>query len=370
MRNFLRRPVLAIDCRMIHMSGIGVYIQNLLLRMADRMPYLDILLIGNPQILKQYLLRDNIALKECLAPVYSLREQWEIPLSAWSADLLWVPHYNIPIFTKMPLAVTVHDVMPLACAHIFGEEKSKIAQGYLTAVAKKATLLFTVSEFSKHEFLHYIHPARHDMIVSPNGVDESWFSICPQKKEQKVPYIIAVGNIKKHKCIDLLCHAYAKIHTYIPHNLIVVGKKEGFRSGTVDCKDLENLALGRIHFIGAVDTPTLQSLIANAYGMIFPSNYEGFGLPPLEAMAASVPVLAADIPTSQEVCGAVGRYFHVNDDESLQKNLVSFCNMPENAYISLKKTCTEQAKLFTWEKTADVLAAQFNEFFTKNFYHE
>lgn len=354
---------LSVDCRMFNMSGIGVYIKNLLPLCISNLPHINFQLIGSYANLDELTVMQNVTVSETNTPIYSIKEQIMLPRLA-TGDALWVPHFNIPLFCSIPLIVTVHDVIPLALPEIFGLAKRTIAKLYLEAVGKKAHKIFTVSQFTKRDYLKRVNTVRADIVTIPNGVNSSWFQPpqSPLPKGYPPRYIIAVGNIKKHKNIKILCESFASISHIVPHHLILVGKYKHFRSGEVDVAKLQSLAPERIHIFSDVSDYDLQLLVSHADFLAFPSYYEGFGLPLLEAMASGIPVLAADIPTSREVCAHAATYFPPHDQKALEQALLELCNLSKIKRNAKGKEGRQRAQKFTWNSAARVLSKELDSF--------
>ena len=349
---------------MLGMSGIGVYLENLVPLIVKECSTYRFRLIGCPEKIRQLPLpaEDRIAIHPCRAPIYSVREQWLMPLAAHEANLLWVPHYNIPLLTTVPLMVTVHDVAHLVLPEV-RRNKFRLAYArlFFEAVRRKAKTILTVSQFTADEFVRHAGKPKGELRVVHNGVDAAWFEApIPDKQTQRQgapPYFIAVGNLKVHKRIDLLCRAFAAVKDSIPHHLVLVGKHEGFISGGQSMQDLLELAPGRITCTGPVDTPRLRELVRDATALVFPSSYEGFGLPPLEAMAAGVPIIAADIPPVREVCGEWVRYFSVGGEELSVSLKAMAAERGEPSHLVWQIIAAQnQAAQFTWHRAATVVA--------------
>ena len=163
------------------------------------------------------------------------------------------------------------------------------------------------------------------------------------------PYFLAVGNLKPHKNLLALCHAFAWVADRIPQHLVLLGKKEGFLTG-LDGASIEGLVPGRIHCTGLVDSRTLRAVTHHASALVFPSLYEGFGFPPLEALACGTPVIASDIPPVRETCGEHVAYIDPHSEEELRQALLQYA---EERIDSVERAAgKELAARYSWEKTA------------------
>lgn len=351
--------IVSIDCRMARMSGIGVYIQNIVPLCCSMLADVHFRLLGDTDLPTVVPLPNAISHEYVLdqSPIYSLREQWSIPYRVRGSHALWVPHYNIPLGCSVPMIVTVHDV-----AHLVLDDISYIKRMYaktvFAAVRRKAQALITVSNFTKEEFLRRVGMPLHGEIVPIyNGVDTAWLTGCAPSQKPAKPYFVAVGNIKAHKNIQRLCAAFGSVSGCIPHNLVLIGKKEGFKTGNTNADMLEQYAPGRIEFWGAVKREKLQQCVQQATALVFPSLYEGFGLPPLEAMAIGAPALVADIPVLHEVCGNAGLYVDPYSTESIAQGLLSLADMDEAERERMTNLGRQQAQKFSWQSAAENTAS-------------
>lgn len=342
---------IAIDCRMIGMSGIGVYLKNIVPEVIRQAPQFRFILIGPSSGLSSlYLPADaDVIFRSCKAPIYSICEQILIPLVSRGADLLWIPHYNIPIFTKIPLVTTIHDVAHLVLNEVIKNAVRLYYAKYMfDAVRYKSKEIICVSRFTANEFMCRVGVPKGGLHVIYNGVDDAWLDEGKKNKKEVIPpYFIAVGNLKQHKRIDMLCRVFSSIKETIPHHLILIGKHKGFITGGQSIQELIDLAPDRIVSIDSIDTPDLREMVHNATALVFPSSYEGFGLPPLEALATGVPVIAADIPPVREVCGNHAAYFKLDDERDLAEKLIDMAQKGKRYDPTILQ---DHATRFSWER--------------------
>jgi len=353
-----RTPTLCVDCRMARMSGIGVYIRHVVPRCAKAMPDVRFRLLGKGGL--PFDLPPNAELVDAPAPVYGIREQIDLPRLARGAQGFWSPHYVIPLLSGLPLAVTIHDAAHLALPGIFGPAKRAYARLFFAAIRKRARAILCDSSFTAGECLRLAGEPRGHVHVVPLGVDGFWFAEAAGERRFAFPYFLAVGNLKPHKNIAALCRAFAGIAPQCPHHLVLAGKKEGFRTG-LDGAALESLVPGRIHCTGALDAPSLRRLVADADCLVFPSLYEGFGLPPLEGLACGTPVLASDIPPVRETCADAVNYFNPHSESSLREGLLR-CAAPSTDPAE-REARRRRAALFSWDKTATLTVSVLKQAF-------
>ena len=224
------------------------------------------------------------------------------------------------------------------------------------AVRHKAAELLFVSEFSRQEFLRLVGRPRGGATVTPNGVDASWLECPLVDAPTQPPYFLAVGNIKPHKNIRLLCHTFAGIAGQCTANLVLAGAYTGFRSAETSTEALAAICPGRIHFTGALEQTELVHLMRGATALVFPSRYEGFGLPPLEALAVGVPVVASDIPPVREVCGTHAQYFSPDSEGQLAQAMLQVLALPPQERRQHAAAGRAHAHTFSWARAAETTA--------------
>ena len=345
---------LAIDCRMAQMSGIGVYIRNVVPRCMLRMQDVNFVLLGYDNSFETP--ADSSWQKVNFAsPIYGISEQIYFNSVLKGCNAVWLPHYNIPLFCKKPMAVTVHDTAHLALKDTFSPSKRIYAQLVFNTLRRKASEIFVISQFTKHEFERLVGKPKGRCTVVYNGVDELWQNKPVHSQSRGKEYFLAVGNVKPHKNIPFLCRAFAKIANKCTLDLIIAGEQHGFRSKEISPEQLMALSPGRIHFTGKIPDQQLVELTTGAKALVFPSLYEGFGLPPLEAMFCKVPVIASDIPPVKEVCAEHALYFDPLKEEQLSQRLLDLTYMDAAKTNSLVEAAHIHAQNFSWEKTADAV---------------
>lgn len=328
---------ITVDARMINSSGIGTVIKNILKRMIVLKPEWNFFILGNLLELRKYdfLKQNNVKLISCEAPIYSIKEQIElIKKIPKETDVMWSPHYNIPIFYKGKLIVTVHDVFHLAMPQfVKGIHKRLYARFMFNMVKYKANKIICVSNFTASELEKYVSIDKNKVEVVYNGIDKEWFNVNLEKPVYDKPYLLYVGNVKPHKNLINLVKAFELIKDKIPHDLIIVGKKEGFITGDKNIFKLTEKMSDRIIFTGYIDDNLLKQYYKQADLFIFPSLYEGFGLPPLESLATGTRVICSDILVLKEICKNMVDYFEPLDIDSISRCIIKNINNKKNDSI-------------------------------------
>ncbi len=324
----MQKMNLTIDARMINASGIGTVIRNVLKRIIYLKPEWQFNILGDGKELScfDFFKVNNVRIIDCKAPIYSIKEQFKlIQCIPKTTDVFWSPHYNIPIFYNGKLIVTVHDVFHLAMPQfVQGIHKKIYAKFMFNRVKKQAEQIITVSQFTADELYRIVGVPKEKINVIYNGIDEDWFNIKLDKPVHNKPYILYVGNVKPHKNLIILIKAFSEVKDKIEQDLIIVGKKDGFITGDNKLSEFVNSNEDRIIFTGYVEDNVLKRYYKQADIFVFPSLYEGFGLPPLEALAAGCRrVICSNAAAIPEVCGDLVEYFDPFDKNRLKKLLIN-----------------------------------------------
>lgn len=356
---------IVIDCRFQTCSGIGRYIREIVSRLIQDANIKFSLIVDDTNIDSEFMekcKRTNVSFIICRAKMYSVREQLEIPWKIPSCDIFWALHYNAPVFpvrAKRKI-VTIHDVAHLAIAEEL--RMSIIKKCYAKLFMHTAThyydVVLTVSQFTKKEILRYETDVADKIKVHTEGVDFVKFQpvtdeVLLQKVREKYRFperfFLYVGNVKPHKNLKRLIQAYALLvkHRLIVPELVIVGKSDGFITGEGALGDLiSQLNLqDHIFFTGYIDDADMPAVYRMAYAFVFPSLYEGFGLPPLEAMACGCPVIASDAASIPEICGNAARYFSPENIEEIAEALKSSLVQPYPR--------EELKRLYNWDICAE-----------------
>jgi len=352
---------LGIDARMLFSSGIGTVIQNVLRRLPSERWRVTIMVADENAA--QWVRQNRPEARTVLvpSPIYSCAEQWAVPRAVGRVDLFWSPHYNIPLFYPGRLVATVHDVAHLARPDFFpGLAKQAYARLLLQGVRFRCRKVVCVSEFSAKELVRLTGFPPSRLRVIPNGVDQAWFEQLPPSREE-VPYFVYVGNVKPNKNLLRLLRAFGRVMDRMPHRLRIVGRRDGFITGDPQV-ELQATRLGdRVQFTGWLGEGLLRQTVAQATALVFPSLYEGFGLPVLEAMACGCPVLSSSATSLPEVGGSAAVYFNPESVEEIGGALIKASTWTTEERNRLVQKGRERASLFSWDKSVDSLLAVFAE---------
>lgn len=343
---------IAIDCRMINSSGVGTYLKEIIPYLTnDKSIYF--LLIGNREEIKKHIIpRKNCEILECSLKKFTLREFLFFPIDIVnSCDVFFTPFINIPYGIKIPIFSTIHDLVFLDFPAATSFLKRIFFKLYIKRVWKKSHKIFTVSNFSKERIESHFGKTK-EIITVYNGISSKIINeIAKIKKNNlfitKKNYIIYVGNIKKHKGLKTLIEAYIEGKKEgLNDDLYIVGSYEELLSKDDEAMNLIKKSNESIKFTGYIDDSSLINLIKEARLLVQPSFYEGFGIPPLEALALKTKPIISDIPVFKEIYNDFPvEFFKVSDSNDLKNKLLKTYEPIENLVIPEKYSYKESATI-------------------------
>ena len=343
---------------MIGASGIGTCIAEWLPRLIAARPDLDFVLLGPRSTLGGLpcMRAPNARVIDLDVPIYSLREQvalnWLIPPGT---DIFWSPHYNIPLAWRGRLVVTIHDLAHVAMPQfVTGAHRRAYARFMFRRVSRTADAIVTDSEFTRSEFRRFIGIRRVEPEVVHLGVDDGWFAIPPSSAPHPRPYLLYVGNVKPHKNLGRLLEAFAQLASSVPCDLLILGKEEGFLNGDDSVRTAAARLAPRVRMLGSQPQELLKQYVSHAEALVLPSLYEGFGLPPLEAMACGRPAIVSRAASLPEICGDAAVYCNPLDPASIAEAILRVLHEPA-LRETLRCRGLERARHFTWERSAQAM---------------
>lgn len=350
-----------VDARKLGDAGIGTYIRQLVPRVCARLAGVrcGALLADSSSVDTWARLPSSVSIQTLSARPMRWSEQRQLRVALGRGTLFWATSLAHPLFYNGPLVATVHDVAQLALpsAMAGGRVTKAASQVFFQSLRRSAQELLFISQFTQSEFSHWVGSPRQPVTVTPLGVDATWFEARGAgHSPQAQPYFISVSSVRPHKNFGFLVQAFAAVADRLPHQLVIVGESQGLR--TVDAglaAQVEALG-GRVRFLGRIPDADLRLWVAHADAMVFPSLYEGFGLPPIEAMAAGCPVLSSTAGALQEVCGDAAQYFDPLGSISLQHCLLAHTASSGAERAARTALGLTRARQYDWERTADLTA--------------
>ena len=355
---------IGIDARKLRDYGIGTYVRNLLRQLA-RLDGADDYVV----FCRDHDFETVSVLGQRFKPVreeagnYSMREQVAIPIDVRreGIELFHAPHYVLPPLTPCRSVVTIHD-----CIHLRFPQYLPSRLGYAYARAQmwsathRAARVITVSEASKRDILRYFRVAESRIDVIYNAIDDRfWQAPDPeeidrvrQRYQLTAPFVLYAGNIKPHKNLERLIEAFHLLRqdaAFKDVQLLIIGDEVSKYANLRRAVHRHKLHK-HVRFFGFVPDRTLAALYRLANAFVFPSLYEGFGLPPLEAMASGTPVITSNVSSLPEVVGdaavMIDPYEPAAIADAMQRVLTD-----EALRADLRRRGLARAREFSWERS-------------------
>jgi glycosyltransferase involved in cell wall biosynthesis len=266
--------------------------------------------------------------------------------------LLWSPGNTGPL-TVSRQVLTVHDAASLDHPEWFERKFALWYNALLPRLVRKVRAIITVSNFSKERIVQLTDVRPEAVHVISNGVEPRFRPADPETVEEvkarfdlRSPYLLFVGSLEPRKNLKLLIEAW-QLGRFEGATLAVVGA-----SGHLFRRLQFDPVPQGVRLLGRVEDDILPVLYSGAAGFVYPSVYEGFGLPPLEAMACGCPVAVSDIPAHREVCGETAMYFDPFNPEELSSTLDSLLRLDKPARTSYLERGLRHAATYDWEHAA------------------
>jgi glycosyltransferase involved in cell wall biosynthesis len=355
---------IGIDARKLHDFGIGTYIRNLLRHLARLDRETEFVLLCRREDREALAaLGENFRAVTETAANYSVAEQVKIPMALRreGVTLFHAPHYVLPPFVSCRSVVTIHD-----CIHLMFPQylPNRLAHTYArTAIrlaARRATRVLTVSESSKRDILRFVDVPPDKIDVIYNAYDER-FGVEPREEDVvrvreryqlHDEFVLYAGNVKPHKNLERLIEAFHLVHQRgLDHlKLVLIGddiSKYAALRRAVHRHQLHKY----VRFLGYMPEETLAVLYRLAGVFVFPSLYEGFGLPPLEAMASGTPVVTSNLSSLPEVAGHAAVLVDPYDPQAIADGMYRVLT-DAALRAELVQKGLARARQFSWEDSA------------------
>jgi len=290
--------------------------------------------------------------------------QYRLPkaLKPLQIDVLLSPDGFLPLNAPFKSVVVIHDLafqhFPKGVTWI----RQKYYQYFFPRFIKKATQIVAVSEFTKQDIIHQYQIKEDKIAVVYNGVSSGFKPASRKLKEETIqkttggtPYFVCIGAIHPRKNIITLLKAFDNysLKQKNPFKLVIIGRK-GWKNNELENVYRQMKSKDDVIFTGKLNDNNLIHILASAKAAIYPSIFEGFGLPVLEAMACGVPVITTSNTAMQEIAKDAAFYFNATEEKELAQMMQNF---EEDAELLASKTQKglDQAQKYTWENSANLL---------------
>jgi glycosyltransferase involved in cell wall biosynthesis len=359
----------AIDTRKLFDGGIGTYIRGLLGALAVSRPQDEWIALVDQADRGRVRWPGTVQERPVRAGKYGIAEHFAVPAEARraGAELLHSPHYTLPLAWRGPSVVTIHDLIHIRFARFHRPGAAAYARAVAGLAARRARVVIADSEATKRDVVELLRAPGEKVRVVPLGVSSaihrvSGEAIARFRAERVLPegYVLYVGARKRHKNLELLLRAWAAMHVAERPPLVLSGPAWTSEDPTAALAHTLGVA-GVVRFAGDLrDEDELSCLYGGASLLVQPSLAEGFGLPPLEAMACGVPVLSSDAGALPEVLADAAESLPPREPAAWAAAVVRLLSdRPRREELIARGV--QRAARFTWERTAAATHAIYAE---------
>jgi alpha-1,3-rhamnosyl/mannosyltransferase len=362
----VKRLVLDARTAVDHFPGIGRYVVNLASALKRVSPDLDLTLLRDPAVAAQRLTLPDLPTFDCAASPFALSQQWRVRsiLRRSQAALYHSAYYLMPYAPGMPTIVTCYDLIPLIYPQYFTATQRLIFRTAHMLALHTARVTLAISVATKNDLVRFFRVDPQRIVVTQLAADArfqppSRAEIDRVRQKHALPdrYMLYFGSNKPHKNLPRLIQAFAQSGIRdqgLGIGLVIAGhwdERYPQAKALVEQLDLKE----RVRFIGPVKDDDLSALYGGAELFVFPSEYEGFGLPVLEAMACSAPVVCGNRSSLPEVAGEAALMCDPQDVAAFARAIEQVIT-DRDLRETLCARSLDRAAQFTWERTAALTA--------------
>ncbi len=296
-------------------------------------------------------------------PARILWEQTCLPHAARRnrLDVLFNPGFTSPIVSPCPTVTVFHDLQHKRHPEYFRWFDLPFWRFFLYLSARRSTVLLTDSEATREDLLKYYRVPTGKVRVAPLGVDSRFFKIGEQRKSvQSRPYLLAVSTLHPHKNFDRLIRAFVEFRRARPEFSLVIAGLRGFHAEAIESLIGELGLRESVRLTGWIPRDELYGLFLHAFAFLYPTTFEGFGLPVLEALAAGIPTGCSAIEPVRSIAGDAALQFDPEDQGAIARAMVRLTS-DEKLRSVLAERGPVRAAGFSWRRTAELTLAALQE---------
>jgi glycosyltransferase involved in cell wall biosynthesis len=354
---------IGIDARLVHyrQAGISQYTLRLLDELARIAPDDEFVILQSRKDGRQLVDQPNFERHPLWTPPHHRLEQWLLPLelAAVDLDVLHSPDFIPPFRRNCKSVITIHDLNFLLYPH-FLTPQSASYYGQIDQAVRNCDHIIAVSETTKRDIVRLtgapenkitvVYEAAHPIFRSLD--DQALLAEMKERLEIDRDYILFVSTIEPRKNVSTLLVAFKRLldSYHSPVNLVLAGEKGWLFDEVFSL--VEKLELqGRVQFLGRVSPEDLLALYNAAKVLVHPAFYEGFGLPPLEAMACGTPVVVSNTSALPEIVGDAALLVDPSDADSMAVAIWRVLS-DEGLHWQMREKGLRRARRFSWKKAA------------------
>lgn len=355
---------IGIDARLINYTGLGTYVRGLLTEYVLNPGEDTFVLFGPEKALSCFLRHPQVELVPLTLKVHSWQEQTQlwVRVSRAQLDLFHVPYFSFPLLYRGRLVLTIHDLFYSKFPRCFPSRTARWSYPLMIrAAARRPTRLITGSYHAQRDLIDLLHVAPERICVIYHGKGREFQPVEDRQEIGRVcrkyglqqPFVLYVGAAAPHKNVRLLLRAFAQMKASLreQHQLVLAGERN--QESRVWERDSEALGIRpQVLFPGFVEAADLPAVYSAAAVLVFPSLHEGFGLPPIEAMACGTPVISSTATSLPEVLGGAALFFPPHSEGALRAKLEQVLR-DQGVRDRLRAQGLARAAQFSWTRSAE-----------------
>lgn len=360
---------IGIDARFWSQTGIGRYIREIVGELAKQDAQNEYVIFLMASDFDSVTLPANFKKIKTTIHWHSFSEQLILPVLYLKEklDLLFVPHFNVPIFYPGKFVTTIHDltVLRVRTGRVTTLPYPVYMVKYLGAflahliAVKRSQKIFTVSQFVKNDLVQTFKVNPKKIVLTPNAVDGSFYqrqdseiaTVLAKYQIQK-PYLFYVGNGYPHKNLERLIKAFELVLPEFPNLTLVLGGKQNFFYDRLARESASLVSSDKLVYPGFISDSDLPALYSGAEAFVNPSLYEGFGIQTLEAFACGCRVICSNATSLPEIGGDLADYFDPRDINNMVEVIKSALVKTSPDFVTKAKAHADQ---FSWRSSAQTI---------------
>ncbi len=362
--------LIGFDIRRTDSFGVGTYIKSLIRAFARRRPEHEYVLVGGRQHQEAFPglpAHFRFATSEKSYGSFDNHLRFQFLLRPLNPDVFHIPHRAVPYFMPCPYVTTVHDLDQILFREAFGSRyRAEVLFHVLRHGLRRSARIIAVSQATKRDLMNLLGIPEQRIEVVPNAIDEQFTKSDSEQDRLRTleryqvdyPFLLYVGTILPQKNLPRLVEAFAVLQAELEQHaryrelrLIIIGDELGAHPD-LRRSVIRSRVQQRVRFLGFVPIDTLRIFYSSAAAFVFPSLYEGFGLPPLEAMAQGTPVVTSNVSSLPEVVGDAAVLVNPENVFDIVRGIRQAL-LDEDLRRSLSRRGREQAGRFSWDRAAE-----------------
>lgn len=296
-------------------------------------------------------------------PARLIWEQFALPLAArrLRLDVMFNPGFTAPLLAGCPVVTVFHDLQHKRHPEYFRKIDLPFWRFFLYWSARHSSRIIAVSEATRADLLRYYDLKEERIRVVAHGVDEEFFAVGARRSPRDLRnFILCVSTLHPHKNLDRLVRAFRRFHEARPEFRLIIAGMHGFQTARIEQTIIDCGMGAHVHITGWIPREELLALYHKAWAFVYPSTFEGFGMPVLEALASGIPAAVSWIEPMKSIAGEAALPFDPFDENGMSEALLRLIEDGE-LRARLEEAGPKRAAEFSWRTSAEQTIAALAE---------